>query len=162
MDLPVHRVLVIGIVKMRAVFPAQAVKRRDRQQINIVGHALAAQRKEFFQCTGVGDDGGAGVKGKALVFVHIGAATRLVARFEQGGLHAGGLQPDGQRDAAKAGANHRSGFCFKGHEVLSKGRDGLLPASAPVDQAARQAAPTGTGGLPARMRALSSTPSRAA
>ena len=110
MNLPVHGVLVIGIVEMRAVFPAQPVERRDRQQFHIVGHTLAAKGKQLFQRARVGNHRGAGVEREALVFVHIGAAAGLVPGLEKRGLYTCGLQPDGQRDTAEAGADDGCGF----------------------------------------------------
>ncbi len=113
MDLAVQRLLVVGVVEVAAVFPAQAVEGRDRQHLDVVAHPLAAQGEQFFDRRRIGDDGRAGVEHEALVLVDVGAAARLVALFEQGRLHAGGLQADGQRQAAESGADHDGALWFE-------------------------------------------------
>jgi len=119
MDLAVQGVLVIGVVEVAAVFPAQAVEGRHRQHLDVVAHLLAAQGEQLLDRRRIGDDGGAGVEDKALVFVDISAAARLVAFFEQGRLHAGGLQANGERQAAESGADHDGAFRFDSHLVHS-------------------------------------------
>jgi hypothetical protein len=51
-DLAVQRFLVVGVVEVAAVFPAQAVERRHRQHLDIVGDALAGQREQLLDADG--------------------------------------------------------------------------------------------------------------
>ena len=72
----------------------------------MVLHALAAQGKELFNQVRQGDDGGARIKGEAVLLVHIGAAAGCIQFFQH--LHAVAFdrQANGCGQAAKAGANH--------------------------------------------------------
>ena len=70
-----HGLVIIAVVKVRAVVKADAVERRHQAQVHMVLHALTAQGKQLFDQVRQGDDGGASVKGKAVLLVHIGAAT---------------------------------------------------------------------------------------
>ena len=106
--------------------------------------------------TGIGDHGGPGIEGEALVVVDVGAAARLVALLQQRRLDAGALQADRQRQPAETGTDHHrpphTACCLVHRLSLCR----LLAASA------RSASPTGTGGLPETMRKRSQAVSSAA
>src|SRR5690606_29808839 len=101
---------------------------------------------ELVKALRIGNDRRARIEGKAIIGVDIGTPTGLVPLFENGRLDAGTLQPDRQREAAKAGANDCCGLGI-GH-VVSEVRRGFSRRQA-------SARCTGTGGLPIRMRAIS-------
>ncbi len=155
-DLPVQLGLVVDVVEAVAVLPAQPVEGADRQQLDIVGHALAGAAEEFFQRRRIGDHRRPGVEGEALVAVDVGAAARLVALLQQRRLDAGTLQADRQRQPAETGTDHHrpphTACCLVHRLSLCR----LLAASA------RSASPTGTGGLPETMRKRSQAVSSAA
>ena len=77
-----HGLLVIAVIEMGAVVEADAVERRHQTQVDMVLHLFAAQREQLFNQIGQCDDGGACIKGKAVLFVHIGATTRHVQFFK--------------------------------------------------------------------------------
>ena len=110
MNLPVQLGLIIDVVEAVAVLPAQPVEGADRQQLDVVGHALAGAGKQLIQCGRIGDDRWAGVEGKALVVIDVSTTARFVALLQQRGLDAGALQADGQRQPAEAGADHHRSF----------------------------------------------------
>ncbi len=117
-DLAVQGLLVVQVVEVAAVFPAQAVEGRDRQHLDVVLHALAGRGEQLLDAGWIGDHRRAGIEHEALVLVDVGAAARLVAFFEQRGLHAAGLQADGQGQAAESGADDHGGFAFVHSEFL--------------------------------------------
>ena len=110
MNLPVQLDLIVDVIEAVTVLPAQPVEGADRQQFDVVGHALAGAAEEFFQRRRISDHRRPGVEGEALVVIDVGAATRLVALLQQGGLDAGTLQTDGQRQPAEAGADYHRSF----------------------------------------------------
>ena len=77
-----HGLLVIAVIEMGAVVKTDAVERRHQTQVDMVLHLFAAQREQLFNQIGQCDDGGACIKGKAVLFVHIGATTRHVQFFK--------------------------------------------------------------------------------
>jgi hypothetical protein len=58
-------------------------------------------------------------KVKPSCFPDIGAAAGLLAALDHGDVEAGGLQADGQGQAAEAGADNRRARLGMGHTVLS-------------------------------------------
>ncbi len=104
-DLAAQGHFVVRIVEGDAVGPIEPVERHDRHQVDVVRHVLRGERPQFAQGIGIGDDGGAGVEGKALALPDVGAAAHFVARFHQRGLDAGRLQPDSKGETAEAGAD---------------------------------------------------------
>ena len=91
MDLLVQLGLVVDVVETVAIFPAQPIEGADREQLDVIGHALAGAGEEFFQRRRIGDDRRPGIEGEALVVIDVGAAARLVALFQHRGLDAGTL-----------------------------------------------------------------------
>jgi hypothetical protein len=51
-DLFDHVIAVADIVEAIAIAPDETVERRDRQQLDVVGHVAAGEREEFFQALG--------------------------------------------------------------------------------------------------------------
>src|SRR5690606_39878127 len=109
---------------------------------------------------GIGDHGGAGIESEALTLPEIGAPAGLVAGFDQRRGHARGLQPDRQREAAETRADHAGALAGEG--IFLPGLDLAAHAAfrsargAPSPPRAASARPTGTGGLPQRIRSRSS------
>jgi len=123
---------------------------------------------------------GPGVEGKALALPVIGAATGLVALFDDGGGNAVRLQPEGKRHAAEPRADDAGGLAPVTCQIaridtpsdaagrfeieFGVGIHSLVSSSkgVPGDNRARTARGTATGGLPHRMRARSAHDDRAA
>ena len=104
-DFAPHRVRVAGIVEVLAVVEADAVEGRDRPQVDVVGKGLAAQRPQFFQQEGRGDDGRSAVEGEAVLPVYIGATAGRIEFLEHGDAVAAGAEADRRGEAAETGAD---------------------------------------------------------
>ncbi len=143
-DLSVHALEVPRIVELVTVLPAQPVHRVDRKQLDVVANLTAGQCKQLLEAIGGRDDRGPGVEREALVVPDVRAAAWLVAPLEQDRRDSGRLQADRGREPAEAGTDD--------------GRTpGAVHARCPVDarvppKQLRTARPTGTGGLPDRIR----------
>ena len=144
--------LVVRVIEIRPVGPVEPVEGRDRHQLDVLGHLLPGQRPQFAQAIGIGDDGGAGIEREALALPHVGAAAHFFAGFDQGRGDACALQADGEGEAAETGADNAGllhVFLLFSNPRSASGR--------PPPARAATASPSGTGGLPARMRARSAS-----
>ena len=141
-DLGVEARIVVRIIERAAIGPGQPVEGRHRHQLDIPRDVRAGQRPERLQAIGIGDDGRPGVEDMAVLLPEISPPAGLVARLDQCRRDPRRLQADGEREAAEAGADHRGGFAHAA--------------------SAFKARPSGTGGLPLRMRALSAKVERPA
>ena len=108
LDLGAKARLVVRIIEVGAIGPVEPVERHHRHQLDIFADVMAGQRPQFFQARRIGDDGRAGVEGKAVLFPEIGAAARLVAAFDDGGGNSGRLQTDGKRQPAESRPDNSS------------------------------------------------------
>ena len=145
-DLAAQRCFVVGIIEADAIGPVEPVERHHRHQFDILAHVLPGQGPQFLETRRIGDDGRPGIEGEALAFPDVGTAAHLVARFDQCRRHASRLQADRQRQAAEAGPDNAGAL----HVVLPSDASGR-----PRPSRLAMAAPSGTGGLPARIRAMS-------
>lgn len=100
-----HGLHVVRVIDDGAVLPEEAIERRDRHQVDVVGQPFARRLEELLETMRRGDHGGAGVEREPLVLVDVGAPARLVALLEDRGGNAGGLQADGQRQPAEPAAD---------------------------------------------------------
>ena len=119
LDLVAKLLLVVGVIEIGAVGPVEAVEGMDLHQLHVLRHVVPGQLPQLLQAGRIGDDGGAGVEGEAVALPVVAAAAGLVPPFHHGGLDAGGLQPDRQRQPAEARADHAGALAFGG-----KGRGG--------------------------------------
>lgn len=114
--------------------------------------ARPAQRKQLLDRIGRRHDRRAGIEAKAILLVDIGATTGPVTLLEQDRVHAGRLQPDGQRQPAKTGTDYHHARRLR-HAVPIRLAEGGRQ---------RRARSTGTGGLPLRICRASLMPMRPA
>ncbi len=84
-----------------AIVEAQCVERRERAQIDVVGHLAAAQRPEFFQQEWRSDDGGAGVEREAVLAEDVCPAAGGVEFLQYGYLVTAGAEADRRRQTAE-------------------------------------------------------------
>ena len=97
--------ILADALKTAPIVETDLIERVDAAQVDVVGHAAAAQRPEFFEQVGRGDDGGTGVEGEAVLVVGVGAASRGIEAFEYGDAVAACAQAYGGGEAAEAGAD---------------------------------------------------------
>ena len=91
---------------MRSVVEADAIERRQRPQIDVVGHAPAAERPEFLEQERRGDDGRTGIEGEAVLAIDIGAPARRIELFQHRDAIAARPEADRRGKSAKARADH--------------------------------------------------------
>ena len=101
-----HLLVVVAVVKVRAIVKPNAVERRHQAQINMVFHLAATQCEQLGNQVRQGDDGGACVKGETVLLVHIGAAAWGIEFFQHLNAISFDAQTNGCRQATKARANH--------------------------------------------------------
>lgn len=95
-----------AVVDRRAVGETHAVVRFQACQAYLFGQGGASQAKEVVQQRRRGDDRGPGVKGIAVCLEPARPSSGLAVRLQHCHLYASGLQPDGRRQPAEAGADH--------------------------------------------------------
>ena len=149
-DLGFQRGFVVRIIERRAVGPVEPVERHHRHQRHVVGHVAPGQRPEFLQARRVGDHGRPGIEGEAVLLPHVRPPARLVARLDDGRLYPRRLQPDRQREPAKARTDH---------DCRATAHDFFAAGSRPIARIARGIV---TGGLPLSTRTLSNSVDRPA
>ena len=103
-----HLRLVTAVIEPAAIVEADPIERIHQAQVDIIGHALAAQRPEFFKQEGRGNDGGTGIEDEAVAAVHVGTATGRVQFLEHRDLITARGETDGRRQAAEATADDQS------------------------------------------------------
>ena len=81
-DLLEHLLVVVAVVKVRAIVKANAVERRHQAQVDMVFHLAATQREKLGNEVRQSNDGGASVKGETILLVNIGAATWGIEFFQ--------------------------------------------------------------------------------
>ena len=81
-DLLEHLLIVVAVIKVRAIVKANAVERRHQAQVDMVFHLAATQGKKLSNEVRQGDDGRAGVEGKAILLMHISTATGGIELFQ--------------------------------------------------------------------------------
>ena len=96
-----HVVGVAGVVEHVAVVEADSIKRRDRPQVDIVRHLLAAQLPELLEQKRRGDHGGSAVELVAVHLVDVGAPARLVSLLEDGDLIPASTKSHGGGESAE-------------------------------------------------------------
>lgn len=101
-----HGLRITAVVEAFAAVEPDAVIRRHRPQIDVVGHAPAAQGPQLLEQERRGDDGRAGIEGESVLPVHVGTPPRRVEFLEDGHPIAPCAQPDGCCQTAKAAADH--------------------------------------------------------
>src|SRR6476469_243468 len=74
-DLAAHRVSVAGIIEMRTVLKADAIKRQHRHQRHVVGHFSSTQLPQLLEQKRRGDDRWPCIESEAILPVDVGAAT---------------------------------------------------------------------------------------
>jgi hypothetical protein len=97
---------VAGVVESLAVVETDAVERRDRPQLDIVGEPAAAQPPELLEQERGRDDGRPRVEGEAVLPVNVSPAARRVEPLQDGHPVAARTQPHGRGQAAEAAADH--------------------------------------------------------
>ena len=90
---------------MVTVGEAEAVPRRQRHQVDMVGKPLTEQRKQFFKQERRGDDSGPCIVAKTVALENLGPTAQLQATVDQRDPVALRAQTQCGRDAAKASAN---------------------------------------------------------
>ncbi len=148
-DFGAERGFVVRIIERNPVGPIEPVERHHRHQRDVIGHVAPGQRPEFLQARRIGDHGRTGIEGKTVFFPDVRAATGLVARLDDHRLNPGRLQPDRQREPAKARTDD---------DRRPPGHD-LADRSKPIARIARGIV---TGGLPLSTRTLSNSVDRPA
>ena len=165
-DFRIQLGLVIRIIEIGAVHPVEAIEGEYRLQRHVARHVRAGERPEFLQAIGIGDHGGAGIEDETLTLPIIAPATGLVPRLDQRGLDTGGLQANGECQAAESCADHDRGLAGGGGAGLRAEQIGLarILGACPwsyrrrhtyLPKIARRARDMGMGGLPDNMRILS-------
>src|SRR5690606_1261675 len=164
--------LVVRIVEAGPVGPAEAVERRDRHQLDVLGHVVPGQRPQLPQAIGVGDHGRTGVEGETFTLPVVRPPAGLVARLDQRRRDARGLEANGERQPAEPGADPAGALALETHKPSPKRGGGpaagwwrgtrcrrsacdaypftmLRMVPRPLwERMARSARPIGTGGLP--------------
>ena len=108
-----HGLGVATVIKVCAVMKPDSIKRIHGAKIYVVRKAFATKGPQLLKQKWCGDDGGACIKGKAVLLVHISTAPWLVELFEYLDAVALNAQANGRSQAPKAAANHhrnRRGF----------------------------------------------------
>ena len=77
-----HLLVVVAVVKVSAIVKSNAVERRHQAQINMVFHFTTTQCEKLGNEVRQGDDGRAGVEGKAILLMHISTATGGIELFQ--------------------------------------------------------------------------------
>ena len=106
-----HFFVVVAVIKVRAIVKPDAVERRHQAQIDMVFHVAATQRKKLCNEVRQGDDGGARIKGKTILFVHIGSAARRIQFLEHLNAITFDAQTNGGCQATKSCADHNGCGC---------------------------------------------------
>ena len=106
-----HLLVVVAVVKVRAIVKPNAVERRHQAQINMVFHFTAAQCEQLGNEVRQGDDGRAGVEGKAILLMHISTATGRIELFQHLNAITFDAQTNGSGQATKSCADHNGCGC---------------------------------------------------
>src|SRR5690606_17922793 len=114
-DLAAQLDLVVRIIEAGPVWPAEAEERRDRHQLDVLGHVVAGQRPQSATAIWFGDDRRTGVEGEAVLLPVVGTPAGLVARFDQRRRDARGLEANGERQPAEPGADHAGALAPETH-----------------------------------------------
>jgi hypothetical protein len=105
-DFGTHRRRVPAVVEARAVVESQAIERRHRPQLDVVGETPPGQRPQLLEQEGRGDHGRPGVEGETVLPVHIGTPTGRVQTLQHGDAVAACAQPHRRGEPAEAAADH--------------------------------------------------------
>ena len=97
---------VCGTAHHFAIIEADQVKGVHGAQVNILRKLTASKRPELFKQIRRCNDGGAGIKGEAILTEDISTPARRIEFFKDGHPPAARTQPHRCRQATKAGANH--------------------------------------------------------
>ena len=109
-DLLAHRLGIAAVIERFAVRETNAVERRNRTQLDVIGEPAAAKLPELFKQERRGDDGRTGVEGESVLAVDIGSAARRIELLEHRDPIAAGAQAHGRGKTTKTTANyHRMG-----------------------------------------------------
>ena len=104
-DLGAHRRGIAAVVEARAIVEADAIERRNRSQVDVVGEASAAQAPQLLEQEGRGDHRRPGIEGEAILAVHIGPAARRIELLEHADPVTPRPQPHRRGQPAEAAAD---------------------------------------------------------
>ena len=95
-----------AVVEVIAIGKTEAVPRRQRNQLDVIGQPLAEQLEQLLEQEGRGDHGRAGVMAEAVALEDPGPTAELLAPVQQRDPIAFGPQAQGCGNAAITGAHH--------------------------------------------------------
>ena len=104
-DFGAHGRVIGGAREGGAVVEADLVEGVDTAQVDVVAHRAAAQRPEFLEQIGRGDDGGAGIEGEAVLTVGVCTPARRIELLEDRHAPSPRTQPHRARQPPEAGAD---------------------------------------------------------
>ncbi len=134
----------------RAVVEADAVEGIHRPQLHVVRHASAAQRPQFLEQIGRGDDGGAGIEGEAVLPEDIGTAAGRIELLHDRHAPAARAEPHRGGETAEAGADHHGMGTRIAHGIEHVGSPGWWSPN--VRRSPAWPAPAGRSGRSWRWR----------
>jgi hypothetical protein len=105
-DLGFHRGVVTVDAELAAIVETDRVEGIERDQRDIVGELAAAQRPQFLEDEGRGDDGRSGIEGETVLAELRRPAAGLFKLFENGDTVSARAEPDGGGKAAETGSDH--------------------------------------------------------
>ena len=126
-DFLAHRVVIARVSEVRAVVEIDAVVRVGRPQLDVVRHALAAERPQFLEHVGRRDDRRARVERESVLVIRIGTATRGIEPIDHGDAIALGAKANGCRESAHPGPDNdhvRAIVARRGRALESHGLQG--------------------------------------
>ena len=102
--LSAHGVCIAGAIEDDPIVESDAIKRRDRPQLDVIGQPAAAQVPQLLEQERCGDDRRAGIEGEAVLAVDIGPAARCIQFLQDRHPVAARAQPNRCRETTETAA----------------------------------------------------------